>query len=437
MASYRALDEGRTKYMEKKRVPVITGMGIVSSIGNGVDTFAKALSEGTCGIAKHYEKDDETEIEYLAAEVRDFSFATYIKSFKESKEELNETIVKTCRRYPDTVKMNVAAAAEAYYMAKGWQNHVAPERKAVITAGSNYNCNYQFQNYKKSLKQFNLTSPSYAMNFMDTDLNGLLSELFSIHGEGISVGGASASGNVGIIKAMQLIESGEADWCMVEGPVSDLSCVEIMSLKNLGAMGGKKFADEPQSACRPFDEQHEGFILGQASACLILEAKDNAEARNADILAELPGASIQLHGSRLTEANELYEKKVMETAWNKTGMDIVSLDYINTHGTSTPMGDETELRAIRDFCGDRVSEVYLNSTKSLTGHCFFSAGIVETVACVIQLNQGFLHPNRNLNKPVMDGFLFCREKAIKKEIHTAVNNSFGFGGINTSIVIRK
>ena len=182
------------------------------------------------------------------------------------------------------------------------------------------------------------------------------------------MGGASASGNVAIIKGYQLIRSGLADARPVVGPAAGLSSLELQGLYNLGTMGGKRFGNEPELACRPFDKDHEGFIYGQAAACLVLESRLSARQRGAAGLAEVLGGVLVLHGHRLPDPSEAWEIRAMASALNQAGIDAGKVDYINTHGTSTPLGDETEINAIREVFNDNVAKVWLNSTKGLTGH---------------------------------------------------------------------
>jgi malonyl-ACP decarboxylase len=155
---------------------------------------------------------------------------------------------------------------------------------------------------------------------MDTDHIGTISEIFNIAGEGFTVGGASASGNIGIIKGFQMIQLGIVDACIVVGALADLTNMELQGFYNIGAMGGKTFHDKPEKACRPFDRDHEGFIYGQASGCLILESFESAQKRNIPLLAEMLGGSIILDSNRLSDPNENGEIKAMESALKQAGI---------------------------------------------------------------------------------------------------------------------
>jgi malonyl-ACP decarboxylase len=223
---------------------------------------------------------------------------------------------------------------------------------------------------------------------------------------------------------------------MVVGSLADLSPMEMQGFVNIGGMGGKAFSDEPARACRPFDSAHEGFIYGQGSGCIILESGECARKRKTSILASMPGGAVVLDGNRLSNPNEDGEVRVMEEALRQAGIGYQELDYINAHGTSTPLGDETEIKAIKRVLKERLTQVWVNSTKSMTGHCLYSAGVIEAIASIIQMREGFVHPNLNLEHPIDSECRFSGAVTVPAEIKTAMSNSFGFGGINTSIILK-
>ena len=172
---------------------------------------------------------------------------------------------------------------------------------------------------------------------------------------------------------------------MVVGAMADISPMELQGFYNIGAMGGKRFQNQPEKSCRPFDKDHEGFIYGQSAGCLILESAESVIRRHAIAHAEILGGVLLLDGNRLSDSNEEGETRVMQAALKYSNNNIDQVDYINTHGSSSPLGDKVELKAIRNVFQDDVSRIWLNSTKSLTGHCLYSAGIIETIASVLQI----------------------------------------------------
>jgi malonyl-ACP decarboxylase len=307
----------------------------------------------------------------------------------------------------------------------------------LIVAGQNSTQNYQYNLIPKYKENPEYLSPRYALEFLETNQVGILSELFGIKGEGFVIGGASATGNVGLIKACQSIRSGLVEVCLVVGVIADLSPMDIQGFINIGAMGGKKFINHPEKACRPFDYQHEGFIYGQAGACIILESESSAYKRGVPLLAEIKGSSFNLDGNSSADPNVDGEIIVMIRALEQSGFSPSEIDYLNTHGSSSPLGDETEAEAICHVFGNHINNMWINATKGLIGHCLYSAGIAEVLATVLQMEKGFLHPNKNLDKPINDELKFCGAKAINHKINIAMSNSFGFGGINTSIVLHR
>jgi malonyl-ACP decarboxylase len=272
---------------------------------------------------------------------------------------------------------------------------------------------------------------------MDTDHVGTVSEIFKIQGEGFTVGGSSASGNLAIIKGHQLIQLELVEACLVIGALADLSPLELQGFYNVGAMGGKRYRDQPAQACRPFDRDHEGFIYGQAGGCLVLESFASARKRGIPVLAEIVGASLLLDANRLPNPREEGEVRVMEAALAQAKVKPGQIDYLNAHGTSSPLGDETEVKAIKRVFKENLPGLWINSTKGLTGHCLTAAGVIESIAVIIQMQQGFVHPNLNLENPIDSQCRFSRKESNRVSIDISMSNSFGFGGINTCLIFKK
>ncbi|HEX7057817.1 MAG TPA: beta-ketoacyl synthase N-terminal-like domain-containing protein [Bacilli bacterium] len=414
----------------------ITGMGIVSAIGRNIAEFAHSLRTGKSGIG-YLPPFGPGEAGWVGAPLGEFAFADMLKNNAAIPEPLKNAAMKSGRRAPLSIQCAIISAMEAWLQAGLHMAAVQPERIGIIIAGNNLTQAVQFGLYPKFHDTPEYLPPSYGLQFMDTDHLGTLSEVFAVRGEGFTAGGASASGNVGLIKGLQLIRHGMVDVCMVIGAMADLSPMELQGFANMGALGGKRFYDRPQEACRPFDQDHEGFIYGKASGCVILEAAGHATARGATVLAELAGGAIALDGNRLADPNMEGEIRAMQAALKQAGMSAEEIDYINAHGTSTPLGDETEINALRQVFRPSLSRVRINSTKELTGHCLYAAGVVEAIATVMQMREGFIHPNPNLKNPIAADMLFGESVAVPAAIRAALSNSFGFGGINTAIIIRK
>lgn len=420
------------------RKVVVTGMGVINSIGHNCKEFCNSLKNGASGIADSSYFNELARDIKVAAEIKNFSL-TYFIQRQNLKEDfytrLKPFIGRRSTMAMDTV---IASAVQAYQMADLLNDiDTYSNNTSIVVAGSNLNQLLYHTIEKRYCNSIEYVSPNYALQFFDTNYIGVLSEIFKIGGEGITVGGASASGNSAIIQAYRLIASGTADICLVAGTINNFSPYELQSFRNLGALGGTEFANQPELSCRPFDSKHEGFILGQGSGCIILEAESTALKRGAKPLAVVLGGSIKLDSNHLSDARIDGEYEVMKNAIKAAQVDVDKIDYINAHGTSTPLGDEVEALAIKKLLGEGAGRVWVNSTKSMVGHCIFSAGIIEAIASILQMQEGFIHPNLNLENPILKELKFAGRESIKENIHVMLNNSFGFGGINTSIVLGR
>lgn len=414
--------------MEEREV-VITGMGVVSSIGKDINEFNEALFNQHSGLT-------EVDNEFLPVMglIKEFDY-TKAKVLNNVPKELKEKVIRTIRRMPLSVQTTVIATIQAWNQAELFD--IPSQEISIVTAGSNLSQGYMFENFSK----YNITpmyiSPLYAIQHFDTNYNGVISDILDIHGEGMTIGGASASGNSALLQGFRLIKYGLTNVCICIAPMYDFSPVELSAFSNISAFGDYRSFKNVVEACRPFDKEHKGFIPGQASACIILESKKYAEMRKKEILAEIVGGAIALDGNRLSNASEEGEFRAMKKALEVSKVDVSEIDYLNAHGTSTPSGDEVEANAIIKLLGDQKSKVWVNSTKSLTGHCLYSAGMVEAIACVCQMRNNYVHGTKNLDNPITNELLFARDTIEKQNIRYSLSNSFGFGGINTAIVLKN
>lgn len=416
---------------------VVTGMGMISSIGGSIKEFAVSLKNGSSGITFEKPDDNLPPALGIAARIPPFSFDERVKESGKDHAEIVRKARLAAKRSSRSLQCSVLSMMEAWEQAGLHASPVSADRIGIVVAGSNVTQSTSFGMFQKFTSAPEYVSPSYALQFMDTNQVAILSEIFDVKGESFSVGGASASGNVGLIKAMQMIQLGLLDICVVIGPLTELSDVEKMGFYNLGALGGKQFEHDPKAICRPFDKKHDGFIVGEGSACIVVESLHSARQRNAQVLMELASGAIVLDANRLSNPDEDGEIRAMRLAMERAGVARYEIDYINAHATSTPIGDITEVNAICKVLGKETDRVWVNSTKSLTGHCMFAAGVVEAVATMLQAKEGFVHPNVNLSDPIDDRLMLCSDRAESVSIKVAMSNSFGFGGINTSIIFRR
>lgn len=423
--------------MQKHQAIGITGMGIVSPIGNNISSFGNSLKKGISGIKK-VEKLSEPKLSVsIASKIESFSFIEQLNQLENIPEEKLKKAKQLGQRAPFVIQTSILSALQAWQQAGLFEKKINSERIGIVIGGQNSTQNYQYQLIPRFIDNPEYLTPRYALEFLETNQIGVLSELFGIEGEGVVVGGASATGNVCIIKAYQLVQLDIVDACLVVGVATDLSPVDIQGFINIGAMGGKTFGEEPEKACRPFDVAHEGFIYGQASASIIIETETSSRERKVPQLAEILGYGYNLDKNSLANPNVNGEIKAMQQALSRAGISISEINYINTHGSASPLGDDTEAEAIREVFKEDINHIWLNATKGLTGHCLFSAGMVETVATIVQMQEGFLHPNKNLETPICNQLQFCNSESKAFQIEAALTNSFGFGGINTSIALKR
>lgn len=409
---------------------VVTGAGVLTSVGSGVEAFSDALSCGRVGITSSPEDGFG-----VAGRLPEFNFENSLARLSLS-ESVTSRAIRAGRRAPRSAQVSLITALEAWRQAFGDGEVHPPEKVNILVAGNNINQGYQRDIMTKFQHDPEYVPASYALHFLDTDQIGLLSEVLGIRGEGFTVGGGSASGNVGILQAYRQIKHGLCQACVVVGALADLSPVELRAFRHTGALGGKRFATQPEKACRPFDADREGFIYGQGSACMIMESAKHANARGAFIWGQIGGGALCLDGNRSSDPSVAGEVRAMKQALEEAGQAPEEVDYVNAHATSSLMGDEVEVKALKQVFGTHVANVSVNATKGLIGHCLYAAGVIESVATLIQMNGGFLHPNVNLENPIDDDCRFIRLTAEAKRSQLALSNAFGFGGINTSIVLK-
>jgi malonyl-ACP decarboxylase len=417
----------------------VTGMGIASSIGKNTREFSEALRLGKSGIGFLDNGNESLLPVNIGANIKDFSFENLVQQYGDRgiSRDFLRNVLACSFDAPFSVQVSVLSAIESWHQASLFEKPLDPLRLGIVAAGSNLSQNYHYGLLSRFQAAPRYLTPKYAIHYMDTDHVGTLSEILDIRGEGFTVGGASASGNVAIIKGCQLIHLGILDACVVVGAMADLSPLELQGFYNIGALGGKRFCNQPEKACRPFDKDHEGFIYGQAAGSLVLESLDSAQKRDIPVLAEIIGEALVLDGNRLPNPNAEGEARAMESALKQAGINPGNVDFLNAHGTSSPLGDETEIKAVKQVFKESISHLWINSTKGLTGHCLTAAGVIEGIATIIQMKEGFIHPNLNLEHPIDDACKFSRDQSIEAHIHIAMNNSFGFGGINTSVIFKK
>lgn len=400
----------------------ITGMGIATSIGTGIKTFSEALFSGKTKF-DYLQKDGRKGTRnFIGAEISDISVESLLPQHR-----------NLLRNSSWSGQIATLVLSEAWQDAKLASSQIKPERVGIVVGGSNFQQRYQTQIWQNYQFRPEFIRPTYGMSVWDTDLIGLLSQCFSIQGEGYSVGGASASGSVAIIHAARQIMMGITDLSIVVGSLFDLSAYECQAFVNLGAMGSERFADTPAFACRPFDRDADGFIYGEGCGAVILESSQSAKRRDVNSYGQLIGWGLNLDGNRSPNPSQTGEERAMRTALAMSGLEPKDIDYLNTHGTSSPLGDLTEVNALKSV---GLEHCLINATKSLTGHCLTASGVIELIATLLQAKKGFCHITNNLVNEIDRQLHWVKENPVEAQIKYAISNSFAFGGINTSLVTK-
>lgn len=418
---------------------VITGMGIVSAIGHNVEEYAASLRAGRSGVRRQVALSERLHLPVVGATIEGFSYDAALAGLRAAirDQALPGRAVTAGRRAPFPVQVSLLAGLEAWHDAGLVERPVAAERVALVICGSNLTHAYQDDQRESFERDPAYLNPRFPLHMLDTDQVGTLSEVLAIRGEGFTVGAASASGTVGIVKAWQLLRAGVADVCVVVGVTSEWTPMEVQGFLNIGALGGQSYAEQPERASRPFDTGHEGFIFGQAGGCLVLETLASARQREAHIRGELLGGAVVLDANRQADPSAAGEARAMRQALHAAGVAPHQVDYVNAHATSSPLGDRTEIEALREVFGESLGRVWINATKSLTGHCMHAAGVVEAIAVILQMEHGFLHSMPDLEHPIAPDGRFTGPRCVEAQVSMALSNSFGFGGLNSCAVFRK
>ncbi len=415
---------------ELKRV-VVTGLGALTPVGNNVSDTWKALKEGKNGVGAITQFDAALFKTQFAAEVKGFDPSALLDR-------------KEAHRLDRYSQFSVWVAQEAMDDSGLDLEQENRERMGVIWGsgmGGLKTFENEFIEYAKGdgTPHFN---PFYIPKVILSIGAGHISLMFGLKGPSYAVSSACASSSHAIAQAFEQIRMGHADVVLTGGAEA---CVTPSGIGGFNAMHAlSQRNDSPQTACRPFSASRDGFVLGEGAACLVLEEYEHAVARGAKIYAEMLGEGMTSDAYHLTapdpEGNGA--QRVMKMAIEDAGLQPEDIDYINTHGTSTPLGDIAELHAIQEVFGGHAYEMNLDSTKSMTGHLLGATGAVEAIATILALRDGIIPPTINHDPEDEDPKIDYRlnltfNKAQKRPIRYALSNTFGFGGHNASLLFKR
>lgn len=409
-----------------KHRAVITGMGVVSPVGNHLNEFWNNLIEGKSGIGLLTRFDTTDLPTKVAAEVKDFEPTDWINK-KES-------------RHMDRFAQFAIAAAKMALQDSGLDLEKVNKERAGAVMGCGIGGVITFEEQKEVLmnKGSGRISPFFVPMLISNMAAGHLSIEFGLQGSSMTVATACASATNAIGEALRMIQRGDADIVFCGGTEAPITKLAFSGFCAMKAMSTE--TENPEQACRPFDIRRSGFVMGEGAGVLVLESLEHAEARGARIYAELAGYGSTSDAYHITTPvpGGAGAARAMRLALEDAGVSAEEVDYINAHGTGTGPNDATETAAIKTVFGSYASKLAISSTKSMTGHLTGAAGAIEAIICAISIEQGAIPPTINYGEPDPDCDLdYVPNIARKQEVKVVMSNTFGFGGHNATIVLKK
>ncbi|MFN8242889.1 MAG: beta-ketoacyl-ACP synthase II [Ferruginibacter sp.] len=414
--------------MALKRV-VVTGLGAITPLGKSVSEFWQNLEAGVSGCDFIKQFDCSKFKTRFACEVKDFDPTHYLER-------------KEARKIDRYCQFALIASDEAVKDAGITKENADPDRVGVIFAsgiGGLITFQEEVTNFAlgDGTPRFN---PFFIPKMILDIAAGQISMRHGFRGPNFAVVSACASSTNAIIDAFDNIRLGKADIIITGGSEAVVSAAGVGGFNAMKALSERN--DDPKTASRPFDKDRDGFVMGEGAGVLVLESLEHALARGARIYCEIAGggATADAHHITAPHPEGLGAKNVMQAALKDAGMQPSDIDYINVHGTSTPLGDIAETKAILNVFGEHAYHLNISSTKSMTGHCLGAAGVLEALACIMAVTKDVVPPTINhfTDDPELDPKLnFTFNKAQQRPINAALSNTFGFGGHNASIIVKK
>ena len=418
--------------MELKRV-VVTGLGALTPVGNTVPEFWNNLLNGVSGAGPITHFDASKFKTQFACEVKNFNAADHIDR-------------KEARKMDLYTQYAVVAAKEAVTDA-GIDVEKEDLNKVGVILGVGIGGIHTFEEevagYEKTKDNLGPKFNPFFIPKMIADIaSGQISIMYGFHGPNFTTTSACASSSNAIADAFNYIRLGKANIIVTGGAEAAIFPAGVGGFNAMHALSTRN--DDPARASRPFSASRDGFVMGEGAGCLILEELEHAKARGAKIYAELAGTGASGDAYHLTASHPegLGAKLVMQSALEDAGMKPEDIDYINVHGTSTPVGDVSEVKAIKDLFGEHAYKLNISSTKSMTGHLLGATGGVEAIACVLSVKNDIVPPTINHEEGDNDENIdynlnFTFNKAQQRTVRAALSNTFGFGGHNACVIIKK
>ena len=409
--------------MTKRRV-VITGLGVVSPVGIGVNEAWKNLVAGQSGITRITKFDPSNFASQVAGEVKNFNVEDFLPA-------------KDARRMDTFIQYGLAAGIEAF-KDSGLEVTEQNAERIGVAIGSGIgglgliestNDTYDEGGPRK-------VSPFFIPGTIINMISGNLSIMFGLKGPNVAIVTACTTGTHCIGDAARMIEYGDADVMVAGGAEAAITELSVAGFASARALSGRN--DDPATASRPWDKDRDGFVIGEGAGVLVLEEYEHAKARGAKIYAELSGYGMSADAYHMTAPNMDGPRRSMVNALKNAGVNPSEVQFMNAHGTSTPLGDTNETNAIKATFGDHAYKLVVNSTKSMTGHLLGGAGGLESVFTVLSIHHQISPPTINLfNQDPECDLDYCANTARDLKITYALKNNFGFGGTNGSLLFKK
>tara|TARA_Y100000385_G_scaffold233623_1_gene246542 strand:- start:75 stop:1328 length:1254 start_codon:yes stop_codon:yes gene_type:complete len=414
--------------MNLKRV-VVTGLGALTPIGNNVNEYWDNLVSGKSGAAPITYFDTEKFKTKFACELKDFNVLDFLDR-------------KEARKMDRFTQYAMVASEEAVLDSKIDLELIDNYRSGVIW-GSGIGGIETFQNELINFASGDGTprfNPFFIPKMIGDIAPGHISMKYSFMGPSYTTVSACASSANAMVDAFNYIKLGHCDLIITGGSEAGVNKAGMGGFNAMHALSTRN--EDPATASRPFDSTRDGFVLGEGSGAIILEEFEHAKARGAKIYAELIGGGLSSDAYHITSPHPegLGVKAVIKNCLNNAGVSIDQVDAINTHGTSTPLGDVAELKAISDVFGDHAKNININSTKSMTGHLLGAAGAVEAISVILSIKNGIIPPtinHKNSDENINPSLNLTLNKAQKRDINLAMSNTFGFGGHNACVIFKK
>jgi malonyl-ACP decarboxylase len=390
---------------------IVSGLGVSSAGGLGKRDFARALFAGRGTFSPMSRPGRQHDSAVVGSEIPG-------------------PIASRFDHLPSWATASLTARVAVATLDEAWQeaqlHTLDTARVGLVVGGSNVQQREALLARERQAADPRFVRPRYGLSVWDSDVSALCSQVFDIRGFAHTVGGASASGGLAIIEAAEAVRSGRVDACIALGALADISYWEIFALQSMGAMA----ADGPGVAPRPFDLRSTGFVFGESCAAIVLERPGARRLPSGERYARLAGWAVRSDAHRGPDPSLEGEAGVLQDAMAAAGFKAGDIDYVNTHGSGSPLGDRTEVAALRSA---GLEGAAVNATKAITGHGLSAAGTVEAVATLLQMAEGRLHPTAHLQEFLDPNLRWAGPEALPADIRASLSLSVGFGGVSTAL----